>query len=300
MQTCIDAIALGGVYALVALGIGLLFGMLKIINFAHGDYITIGGFALIVPTREALTQLGIGALPWPLVIVGVALVVVAVALASEWLVFRPLRGADSATVMIASFGLGYFLQSVLLLVFGSRPKSVDLWPALNTPVHVFGAETSLLQLVTIGFTAFVMIALTALLRWTSVGIHMRAAAENYRMARMLGVRANLVTAAAVVLSALLASGVALLMVVQTGVLSYRMGVPLMIFGFVSTVIGGMGSLAGSALGGALVGIVSVLAQTFLPPSIAPFRDALVFALVIVILMVRPKGLLTRGQRGERV
>lgn len=300
IQTIVDAVALGSVYALVALGIGLLFGLLKVINFAHGDYITIGGFALILPASQAAAKLGIGALPWPLVIVGVVAVVVLVALVSEFLVFRPLRGADSATVMIASFSLGYFLQNVLLLVFGSRPKGINLWPELNVPVHVLGAQISLLQLVIIAVTAAIISGLSALVRLTEIGLHMRAAAENFRMARMLGVRANRVTGMAVVLSGVLAAIVALLMVVQTGVLSYQMGVPLMIFGFVSTVIGGMGSLVGSAIGGFVVGMVSVVAQALLPESLTPFREALVFSFVILILMFRPKGLVTSGQRGERV
>jgi branched-chain amino acid transport system permease protein len=300
MQTMVDAISLGSIYALVALGIGLLFGVLKVINFAHGDFITIGAFALIVPSSHAAAQLGIGLLPWPLTIAGVAVVVVLVALASEYLVFRPLRGADSASVMIASFALGYFLQNVLLLVFGSRPKSVDLWSNLNVPLLFGGAETSLLQVLVIAVTALLIGALGCLIRFTPIGLEMRAAAENFRMARLVGVRANRVIGTAVVLSGLLATAVSLLMVVQTGVLSYQMGVPLMIFGFVATVIGGMGSLLGSALGGFAVGVMSVLAQTFLPEPARPFRDAVVFSIVFLILMIRPKGIITSGQRGERV
>ncbi|MBN8995060.1 MAG: branched-chain amino acid ABC transporter permease [Rhizobiales bacterium] len=300
VQTLINAISLGSIYALVALGIGLLFGVLKVINFAHGDFITIGAFALIIPSSQAAAEMGIGLMPWPLVIAGVAAVVVLTALAAEFLVFRPLRGADSATVMIASFALGYFLQSSLLLVFGSRPKSVNLWSQLNVPVVLGGAETSLLQIIIIAATALLIAGLGFLMRYTSVGLAMRAAAENFRMARLVGVRANLVIGAAIALSGILAAAVSLLIVVQTGVLSYRMGVPLMIFGFVATVIGGMGSLLGSAVGGFAVGIVSVLAQTFLPESARPFRDAVVFSVVFLVLMLRPKGLIGGGQRGERI
>jgi branched-chain amino acid transport system permease protein len=300
LQTAVDAVSLGSIYALVALGIGLLFGVLKVINFAHGDFITIGGFALIVPSSHAVAELGIGLLPWPLVIVGVALVVVIVALASEFIVFRPLRGADNATVMIATFALGYFLQNTLLLIFGSRPKSVNLWPDLNVPIAFGGAETSLLEVAAIAVTAALIGALGFLIRFTPIGLEMRAAAENFRMARLVGVRANRVIGAAIVLSGLLATAVSLLMVVETGVLSYQMGLPLMIFGFVSTVIGGMGSLLGSALGGFVVGIASVVAQTFLPEPARPFRDAVVFSIVFLVLMIRPRGLITSGQRGDRV
>jgi branched-chain amino acid transport system permease protein len=300
VQTLVDAVSLGSIYALVALGIGLLFGVLKVVNFAHGDFITIGAFALIIPSANATASLGIGMLPWPLVLLGVAATVVAVAFASEALVFRPLRGADSATVMIASFALSYFLQNALLLVFGSRPKAVDLWPGLNAPIRFGGAEFSSLQLVVIATTAILLAALGLLIRFTRIGLEMRAAAENLRMARLVGVAANRVIGAAVVLSGVLAAAVSILIVVQTGVLNYQMGVPFMIYGFVAAVVGGMGSLTGSALGGFVVGVLSVLAQSFLPEPARPFRDALVFSVVFLTLIVRPSGLLSSRRGRERI
>lgn len=300
LQVFLDALSTGSIYALVALGIGLLFGVLRIINFAHGDFITVAAFALIVPSTKAAAVLGLGAMPWPVVVIGVAVVVVAVALLSELLVFRPLRGADSATVMIASFALGYVLQNLLLLFYGSRAKAVDLWSGLNVPLTIGGATIPLLQAIIIVATGVLLAGLATLIHFSRIGLEMRAAAENFRMARLVGVRANRVIAVAVTLSALLAGVVALLMVVQTGVISYQMGLPLMIFGFVATVVGGMGSLMGAVIGGFAVGFVSVLAQTFLPDGLRPFRDAVVFSLVVLVLLVRPGGLITPGQTKERV
>jgi branched-chain amino acid transport system permease protein len=300
MQTIVNAISLGSIFALVSLGIGLLFGVLRVVNFAHGDFITIGCYALILPSAGAAATMGVGALPWPLVILGVAGAVVIVALASEALVFRPLRGADSATVMIASFSLSYVLQNSLLLVFGSRPKGINLWPNLNVPIKLGGAEFSSLQLIVIGATLALLAALGALIRFTRIGLEMRAAAENFRMARLVGVRANRVIGSAVALSGLLASAVSLMIVVQTGVLSYQIGLPYMIYGFVAAVLGGMGSLLGAAVGGFAVGAMTVLAQTFLPEPARPFRDAVVFSIVFAILIALPNGILPSHRARERV
>jgi branched-chain amino acid transport system permease protein len=129
---------------------------------------------------------------------------------------------------------------------------------------------------------------------------MRAAAEDFQMARMLGVRANAVIGTAFVMSGLLASIVSLLFLAQVGVLSFHMGTPLMLFAFIASVIGGMGSLAGSVVGGYVVGILSTLLQTFLPEAARPFRDAFVFFVVIVVLLARPHGLMQTRYAKERV
>jgi branched-chain amino acid transport system permease protein len=129
---------------------------------------------------------------------------------------------------------------------------------------------------------------------------MRAAAENFQMARLLGVAANRVIALAFLISGLLAGTVSLLLVVQTGTLDVRMGLMPVIFAFFATVIGGMGSLAGAALGGFIVGMASVFLQSYLPIELRPFRDAFVFGLVIIMLLVRPQGLILTGAAKERV
>ncbi|MCC5968749.1 MAG: branched-chain amino acid ABC transporter permease [Pararhodobacter sp.] len=300
LQVMVDAIALGSLLALVALAIGLVFGVMRLINFAQGDYITIGAYALVVPAASLTPTLLIGALPIPLMVAGVLLVVVMLALATERVAFRPLRDSDPATLLISSFAVSYFLQHMIMLVHTGRPKSIGIGQALTTPIEVLGLRVPGIQVVTMGVTAVLLIALVLFLKRTPMGIQMRAAAENFQMARLLGVPANRVIAMAFVISGLLGGTVSLLLIVQTGTLDIRMGLMPVIFAFFATVIGGMGSLVGAALGGFLVGVSSVLLQSYLPEGLRPFRDAFVFGLVIVILLVRPKGLIVIGAARERV
>lgn len=300
MQVMVDAVALGSLLALVALAIGLVFGVMRLINFAQGDYITVGAYALVVPTASLTPALLIGALPVPLMVAGIMLVVVLLALATERVAFRPLRDSDPATLLISSFAVSYFLQHLVMLIHTGRPKSVGVGQALTTPIDILGLRVPGIQVVTMIVTAVLLVALVLFLKRTPMGIQMRAAAENFQMARLLGVPANRVIAVAFVISGVLGAVVSLLLIVQTGTLSIRMGLMPVIFAFFATVIGGMGSLAGAALGGFLVGVASVLLQSFLPEGLRPFRDAFVFGLVIVILLVRPKGLIVIGAARERV
>lgn len=300
LQVVVDAIALGSLFALVALAIGLVFGVMKLINFAQGDYIAIGAYSLVVPTASLTPPLLLGALTPPLMVGGVLLVVVMLALATERVAFRPLRDSNPATLLISSFAVSYFLQHLIMLVHSGRPKSVGIGQGLTTPIEVFGLRLPGIQIVTMVVTAVLLLALVLFLRRTSLGIQMRAAAENFQMARLLGVPANRVIALAFAISGLLAGAVSLLLIVQTGTLDIRMGLMPVIFAFFATVIGGMGSLAGAALGGFIVGIASVFLQSYLPVDLRAFRDAFLFGLVIVILLARPQGLIVIRAARERV
>ena len=289
-QVLADALSLGGLYALTALGIGLVFGVMRLVNFAHGDLVTLAGYTVLV-----LAGLSVGGAIVAAIGVGVAL-----ALIIERVAMRPLRNSDPATLLVSSFAVSVFIQKTLILFVDARPKGVDLLPSLQRQVTVLGAHVPELQLVTIGTSAVLLAALTWFLRATRFGIEMRAAAENFRMARLLGVRANRVIALAFAISGFLAAVVAVLFVAQTGLVQPRMAINLINIAFVSTVVGGLGSLPGAALGGFLVGGASVLLQTFLPPDVRVFREAFVFAAVILVLLVRPQGLLSRHNRLERV
>jgi branched-chain amino acid transport system permease protein len=300
LQYVIDALNLGSLYALTALGIGLLFGILRVINFAHGDFISVGAYALIVPSTNALAVPYVGALPWPLVLLLTALSVIAVAMLCELAVFRPLRSSSPATLMVGSFALSFVIQHLILMVHGSRPKAVNLWPELTTQVELLGLRVQKLHLVTVGTTAVLLGVLTVLLRATRTGVEMRAAAEDYQMARMLGIRANAVIGGALALSGLLAATASLFYTAQSGIVSYQMGVPLMMFAFISTVIGGLGNLPGAVIGAFVVGAIEVVLQASLPDQLRPFREAFVFTLVIVILLWRPHGILEAPSSKERV
>ena len=290
IQNAIDAISLGAVYALAALGIGLIFSIMRLINFAHGELIMVGGFSLYALAGQ------------PYLVMGLATILVAaiLALGMERVAFRPLRKASPATLLISSFAVSYLLQHVVLMVFGSRPMGVDFLPQLGDAVELGPLRVPELQLAAIVVTVISMTGLALFFRHSRIGVEMRAAAEDFTMARLLGVRANRVIAVAFVISGVLASMVSLYLVAQTGTVSYKMGVNMVLIAFVASVIGGMGSLVGAALGGFLVGIVSVSLQAYLPVELRPYRDAFVFLAFIAFLLWRPQGLMTRRADMERV
>jgi branched-chain amino acid transport system permease protein len=300
LQNLVDAASLGSLYALAALGVGLLFGILRLVNFAHGDFISIGAYALIVPSFEVTAQLFIGTWNWTLMIPTVTLIVVIVALISDALVFRPLRRASAPTLMIASFAVSYVIQNGILMIYGARPKAANLWAGLDTPIMFGELRVPLLQIITIVATLVLMGALTLFLKRTSYGVMMRAAAEDFRMAQYLGVRGDFVIGLAFAISGMLATAVSLLYLSQTGTLSPTMGVPLALFAFVATVIGGMGSLVGAVVGGFLVGFVVIMLQAYLPEELRAFRDAFAFTFVILILLIRPAGIIRTRALVERV
>jgi branched-chain amino acid transport system permease protein len=300
VQVLIDAIALGSLYALVALAIGLVFGVMRLINFAQADYITVGAYSLVVPTTSATPALMFGALPWALMIFCVVLTVTALALLTERLAFRPLRNTDTTTLLISSFAVSYFLQSLILMFHGGRPKTINIGEGLTSAVHLFGLRIPGVQILTMVVAVTLLVALVFFLRKTSLGVQLRAASENFQMARLLGVPANLVIAVAFAISGLLGGAISLLFVVQTGSLDIKMGLMPTVYAFFATVIGGIGSLPGAVLGGYIVGILSVLLQAYLPEDIRPFRDAVVFSIVILILLARPHGLFVTAGAKERV
>jgi branched-chain amino acid transport system permease protein len=290
MQILVDALSVGGLYALTALGIGLIFGVMRLINFAHAQLITIAGYAVLLLLTESPTLAVLGA------IVGAALL----ALLVERTAFRPLRGADPATLLIASFAVSFFIEKMMVMLVGSRPKGVDFLPGLAGQVELAGIRLQLLQLVTIVVSLALLVGTTWFLKSTRLGLEMRAAAENFRMAEVLGVRANRVIATAFAISGLLAAAVACLFVAQTGLVQPRMGLQLVIIAFVGTVIGGLGSLPGAAFGGFLVGVATILLQALLPPDLRAFREAFLFLVVTVVLLVRPQGLIPARGLKERI
>ena len=300
IQHAVDALALGSLYALTALGIGLIFGVMRLINFAHGDFIMIGAFSLVVPSSAATSVLLVGAWPAPALIATVCAVVIVLALATERLAFRPLRRADPSVLLITSFALSFFLQHAVIAIHGGRPKSASIWPHLIEPIVIGGVRIPQLQIITIAVTLVLLIALVFFLKHTAIGVAMRAASEDFLTARLLGIRANRVIAAAFAISGLLAAVVSLLYIAQTSVLSFHMGVPLVLFAFVATVVGGMGSLAGAVLGGFVVGMGSVFFQVVLPIEWRSNRDVWVYALVLAILLLRPSGIIKKRSIEEKV
>jgi branched-chain amino acid transport system permease protein len=290
LQHIIDAITVGSLYALAALGIGLIFGIMRLINFAYGEFIMVGGYSLLL-------LLGYWS---PIMVLGMGVIVIIVALAAERVAFRPVRNADPATMLVTSFALSFFLQHFFVMIVGARPKGIDIAPMLTKHLIFLGLRIPRLHMVTIGVTVVMLCGLALFLKKTEFGIQMRAAAEDFLMARVLGVKANLVIAMAFAISGLLAATVSFLFVSQTGTLSPRMGVQLVLIAFVSTIVGGMGSLVGSVLGGFVIGGLTVALQAALPPGIRAFWEAFVFGIIILVLLLRPEGIVRVRAVQERV
>ena len=190
LQILFDALSFGSLYALGALGIALIFGVMRLVNFAHGDYIAFCVFAMLWPSIDAAAIVFAGNLPTFLLIPFILAIGAGLSVLSEILIFRRFRNANPATMMIASFALGFVIKYFLLMLYSSRPKSIDLWSNLSQQIEIFGARIPPLQVITICTTIVILLALTAFLKRTRFGLEMRAAAENFTMARMLGVRAN--------------------------------------------------------------------------------------------------------------
>ncbi|MFM8747542.1 MAG: branched-chain amino acid ABC transporter permease [Aestuariivirga sp.] len=300
LQILFDALSLGSLYALGALGIALIFGVMRLVNFAHGDYISFCVFAMLWPSIDAAAIVFLGKLPTVLLVPLILAIGAGLSVLSEIVVFRRFRNANPATMMIASFALGFVIKYFLLMLYSSRPKSIDLWSNLSQQVEIFGARIPPLQVITIVVTIVILLALTTFLKRTRFGLEMRAAAENFTMARMLGVRANLVIMLAFAVSGMLAAAIGLILVTQTGTVDIQMGANLMLVAFVATVIGGLGSLPGAVLAGYLIGAATVIMQVVLPPDARPFRDAFVYGAVIVMLIWRPNGLFSAKAAKQRV
>jgi len=285
-QVLADAVGLGSIYALMAVGIGLVFGVLRLVNFAYGQLIMAGAFALALASEW----------DWP-VWAGIVLcfaVVLALSLAMERLVFRPLRTQSSAVMLVATFAISFLLQSIALLWFGPLGKPAASLAKLNQPVTVGGVDIRKITIVAIVVAAVSLLLLVLLLERTQVGLQMRAASLDFRTARMLGVRADRVIGAAVLLSGLLAAIVAVMLTVQTPLVTPTFALSDTIIVLAGVVLGGMTRLVSATLGGFAIGFASGLLGGALPSEQSQYLPSFLFAAVILVLVVRPGGLFARG------
>ena len=287
MQTLLDAVALGSVYALMAVGIGLVFGVLRLVNFAYGQLIMVGAYTLAL-TSDFNPVVSV------LVCFGVVLTLTG---ALDLLVFRPLRDSTPARMLVATFAVSFLLQNIAVLKFGSIPKLVTVLSGLKQPVTVGGLHIQWITVVAIVVGAVTLVALAVLLNRTTLGLQMRAAAADFQTARLLGVWANRVIAIAVLISGLLAATVSVILpIAQTPIVSPDYGLRETIVVLVGVVVGGIDRLWSATLGGFTMGFAIGALGGFLPSSgewpftSGVYLDSAVFALVILVLLLRPSGL----------
>jgi branched-chain amino acid transport system permease protein len=292
--TLADAVGRGSIYALMAVGIGLVFGVLRLVNFAYGQLIMAGAYGLAYGSERG----------WPawtsiLLCFGVVL---ALSLLMDQVVFRPLRARSAAVMLVATFAVAFLLQSVALIWFGPLGKIATTYPTLNQPVFVSDVPIRKIAIVATAVAVGCLVALVLLLGRTRVGLQMRAAAMDFATARLLGVRAGRVIGAAVLLSGVLAAVCAVMLTVQSPLVSPDFALTETIYVLAGVVLGGMNRLVSATLGGFAIGFASGILGGALPTDQSQFLPSFLFAAVILVLLIRPGGLFTReGQRAvERV
>ncbi len=290
-QFALDVLSLGGAYALMALGLVIVYGILRLVNFAYGELIMVGGYTMFLVSGSGL--------PW-LVMAGCAIVMAVVAgIATDYVAFRPVREKSVTAVLITSFAFSTLLQNAALIFISPRPRAVPLPEVFSRTVEFAGVITPVRNLITIAVAVVMLGLFSWLMRSTALGIAMRAAATNFRMARMMGIPANLIISAAFAISGLLAGVVAMLWIGRIGTVVPGIGLEPLLVAFIATVIGGMRSLPGAVLGGFLLALIDTTLNYTLPQDLLKFRDAFTFSLVILILLWRPEGILRGPASGQR-
>jgi branched-chain amino acid transport system permease protein len=285
LQQLVNALSLGGTYALLALGLAVVFSIMGLINFAHGELMTATGyglcFALIV------------GLPFGVAVVLALVAVIVLVLLMERTAFRPVRGASGTTLLLTSFAVSAILRVLFQNFISARPKPVPMPMSLSGTIEVGSLHIGVIQATSILVTAVMLVGLNLFLRTTVLGRAMRAASEDFAIVRLMGIRANAVVATAFAISGLMAGVAGILWVAQRGSVDPLMGFLPVLKAFIAAIIGGLGSLSGAVAGGFLLGFIEVFLQAYLPDSLLSYRDAFAILLVIAVLLFAPQGLLAR-------
>lgn len=287
VQQLINAVSLGGIYALLALGLAIVFSVMGMVNFAHGEIMTLSGYAMW------FVAMSIG-LPLPAVMAAALITGMVAAVVMERVAFRPVRGGNLVTMLLTSFAVSVILQVLFQNLISPRPRGIQLPPEMSQALPFLGVRVGIIQITAVVMVLISLGLLTLFLTRTTLGISMRAASQDFPTARLVGIRGDRVISAAFAISGLLAGIAGFLWVAQRGSVEPDMGLTPVIKAFIAAVMGGLGSLPGAVVGGFILGFVEVTLQAWLPDTVLPFRDAIALLLVILILMWRPQGLLGRS------
>jgi branched-chain amino acid transport system permease protein len=290
----INAISLGSLYAMIALGLVIVYGILKLVNFAYGELIMVAGYTLYVLSSMSL------ALPWFVMAILAVFVAMATSYLTELVAFRPVRAKSLTAMLITSFAVSTLLQNAALLVISPRARAVPLPNVFSQSVAIAGVDVPMRNILTIISAVVLFAALTLLMRYTVLGIALRAAADDFKMTRLLGVPANLVISVAFIISGFFAGVAALFWTGRTASVIPTIGSAPLLVAFVACVIGGMSNLLGAVVGGYVYGLLYTLLSLWLPQSLLDYREAFTFAIVILILLFRPEGLIRGNTTAERV
>ena len=291
LQQLVDGIGRGSIYALLALGIAVIFGVMHLVNFAHGELITVSAYV-----GYALFTLG---LDWRVLVPAILASSMLTSVGIEFAAFRWVRNSSDFTMVLTSFGVHFVVQAVFVMAVSANRRAFARPGWLFETVSVGGVNLEIYDLVVIGFTLITLAGTVWLVRRTMFGMTLRAAAEDFEAARLMGVRSNRVIQGAFVLSGFLAGVASIFWLMRTGQADPTAGLTPMLKGVLAALIGGLGSLGGAVLGGLALGLVEVLLISRLPDGLVGLTDGMVFVCIALLFVFRPQGMVTI-RRAERV
>ncbi|MFL5300919.1 MAG: branched-chain amino acid ABC transporter permease [Anaeromyxobacteraceae bacterium] len=292
-QQLINGLAVGGIYALIALGYTMVYGVLKLINFAHGDLFTYGGYLGLTLLTSLLLNDRLGAVGAIAVLTVMVMGLVGVmGVILERAAYRPLRESPRLSAVVSALGASIFLQNALMLVYGARVQVYPEGAAPQVMINLFGLEVPLLRILVVAASVVMMAALYLFVQKTKIGTAVRAAAIDQGAARLMGIDVNKVVSLVFLIGPALGGSAGLLVGLYYGQVNFTMGWIYGMKAFTAAILGGIGNIPGAMVGGLLLGVIEALAAAYLSVS---WKDAFAFCVLILILIVRPTGLL-----GERV
>lgn len=287
LQQLINGIALGSTYALIALGYTMVYGIITLINFAHGEIFMAGAFL-------GLLLVGVFKLNIFLAMVCAMVFCMFLGVVVEFVAYRPLRRSSRLSALISAIGVSIFLSSLALMIFGANAKAFPEQAFPARQIRIGDAEISTLQILIIGVSATLMLALEFIVQKTRIGKAMRATSEDYDTAALMGINVNFVISFTFALGSALAAAGGVLVGLLFNAVSFNMGLMAGLKAFAAAVLGGIGSIPGAMLGGLILGVTEVFGVAL---GYSSYRDAIAFAVLVLVLLVRPTGLL--GQKMQK-
>lgn len=280
IQQFINGLSLGSVYALMALGYTMVYGIAKMLNFAHGDIIMVGAYTVSV----VCTTMGLSPV---IAVIASAVICTVLGVTIEKIAYKPLRSASPLAVLITAIGVSFFLQSVALLIFGSNAKKVPPVVSINS-IKIGNVDLSGIAVIVIGVTILIMIGLSLFINCTKIGKAMLAVSEDKGAAELMGINVNATISLTFAIGSALAAVAGVLFVSSYGYVDPYTGALPGIKAFVAAVLGGIGSIPGAMLGGVILGVIESLSKAYISTNLS---DAIVFGVLIVVLLVKPTGIL---------
>lgn len=280
LSYCLAGISIGGIYALIAIGYTMVYGILRLINFAHGDIFMMAAYFMIFAMVDFM-------IPWYLSIVLVVLATVVLGVVIEKVAYKPLRSAPRMSIMISAIGVSYLLQNMATYLFSALPKSYPSIDVLNKRINIGDVSTSLVTFITPIITIAAVVLLLMLIKYTKVGMAMRAVSKDFETAQLMGIKINDIISITFVIGCFLAAlGSILYFTPRPSVFPLSGSLPGLKC-FIAAVFGGIGSIPGAVVGGFIIG----LSETFIKAAgYSEFSDVFTFVLLVIVLMFRPTGL----------